>query len=123
MAEILETGVSIDNLREICETELESIKGWKVIYYKELLVKEDEELAKKYTDGKIDKLTLFRAMLELLIIDWNFTNEKKEKYPVNWETIQKLPSSFTKEMVKLITWKSLEDLQGGEILKKKQPQD
>ncbi len=108
--EVFEGWVSIDNLREVCEVELESIKGGKVKFYKELLVKEDEELAKEFSDGKVSKLNMFTAMLSRLIFEWNFTNEAKELYEINVENIRKLPSSFTKEMVKHITWKTLEEL-------------
>lgn len=108
--EVFEGWVSIDNLREVSEVELESIKGGKIKFYKELLVKEDEDLAKEFADGKVSKLNMFTAMLAKLIFEWNFTNESKEKYEINVESIRKLPSSFTKEMVKLVTWKSLEEL-------------
>lgn len=108
--EIFEGWVVIDNLREVCEVELESIKGWKVKFYKELLVKEDEDLAKEFSEGKVSKLNMFTAMLAKLIFEWNFTNDKKELYEINVETIRKLPSWFTKEMVKHITWKTLEEL-------------
>lgn len=109
--EKLENWFNIDNLREVVDLDLESLKGWKVKFYKELLVAEDEKLAQSFSDWKFTKLQLFTEMLSMLIIDWNFTNKDGVKYEVKAENIRLLPTSFTKEMVLQITWKTLDELQ------------
>jgi len=86
----------LKDTRETIEVSLKSIKGSKVVLKNGLLA---GDMAFVYGDEMTNDVERTLRALSRMIVDWNLTDEKGNKLPVNLENIKKLPLTDVTELI------------------------
>jgi len=103
----------LQDTRKIIEVSLKSIKDSKITMKDGLLA---GDMAFVYGDAMTNDVERTLRALSRMIIDWNLTDEKGNKLPINLENIKKLPLVDVTELIGKTSFGEI-DKKKGETLK------